>query len=588
MMHILTELFSFISDDFSDNDDVVFTKIEIEVDSEDVIFLSETKPPPKVENETKPASTESVSGAVSDKDSSQKTSCLSRSTSVTTETGRLSLDDGVKETTNDSVAVTEPSVFLPPTIPLDLSAKHAGLDSGNLSNSIVVTSLSDQAIKCDFQLGPFESQNGADNTKFLSQALNQVIGGSSSSDVFSVVNSNQTATVMNDATDVPKDSTLGITSPSTSGGNTLCTMSDDNKLGNGYLSFSGLLCDDSLNFNMQQVVCKTSVQTSLPAQSSLADVKTGVSTSYLGQTTSVITHSCMAGSAVTTISSLAVPQETAISSIAGSLVTTVSSVAASTVSSTVQSTTPSVTLASQGMLAQSVPRSSPAGCDPFVASHLLIASLNSQWSSNTQPRSVFHSNSCCLKAGNQLCANGCHSQTGLCDNFMPQSANCVGGLPGGSMTSLKNTSNPLKRSLSTSDKTCMYNSLTLPLSMQNPSVKHSASMSNLLGVGNSLTSPSISDVKPPRPPFFTDTVIPLPPKKQKRCFSQEDPRKVICTNCSNLLIGEEFSQCPNGHSTCSKCLKERVKLVLSGKEKVSMSSMFCHISFILIVKFHLF
>ena len=39
-------LFTDITDD-SDNDDVVLIKEEIEVDSEDVIFLSEDKPEPK-------------------------------------------------------------------------------------------------------------------------------------------------------------------------------------------------------------------------------------------------------------------------------------------------------------------------------------------------------------------------------------------------------------------------------------------------------------------------------------------------------------------------------------------------------------
>ncbi|KAK3593994.1 hypothetical protein CHS0354_040740 [Potamilus streckersoni] len=89
-------------------------------------------------------------------------------------------------------------------------------------------------------------------------------------------------------------------------------------------------------------------------------------------------------------------------------------------------------------------------------------------------------------------------------------------------------------------------------------------------------------------PDYTQTSKPnhLPPKKQKRCFSDlketMSPSRTnmasgsriveiaACAQCSVSLTYEKYSRCPNGHATCAKCLEEKAKLLLTGKTKESI------------------
>ncbi|KAJ8299068.1 hypothetical protein KUTeg_023128 [Tegillarca granosa] len=81
----------------------------------------------------------------------------------------------------------------------------------------------------------------------------------------------------------------------------------------------------------------------------------------------------------------------------------------------------------------------------------------------------------------------------------------------------------------------------------------------------------------------------LPPKKQLRCFplgktvscpNSKSSVSVVetgnkwgsekCSSCVISLLGLKSSRCLQGHVTCGACLEERVKLVLTGKSKVSV------------------
>ena len=132
----------------------------------------------------------------------------------------------------------------------------------------------------------------------------------------------------------------------------------------------------------------------------------------------------------------------------------------------------------------------------------------------------------------------------------------------------------LNRSLSSSGSGMLYNSLTLPLS-QGPSLKRSISTPGFWG--NMQKSQSSNDSMQSGAPGTTgpqnkrcldsmrspSPTAPhsLPPKKQRRCYT--------CTRCGVNLSGAKSSQCGVGHHTCSHCLEERVKMVLTGKAKVS-------------------
>lgn len=140
----------------------------------------------------------------------------------------------------------------------------------------------------------------------------------------------------------------------------------------------------------------------------------------------------------------------------------------------------------------------------------------------------------------------------------------------------QNSGNPqLKRSMSMSDQTYMYNPLTLPKS-QKESYLRSFSTSSLnlwsFGDNNKRKFDSVQLVSSAASQNTTDSnsaasggPYQLPPKKQKRCFSD-----FTCSDCKLNLSGEKCCKCPNGHATCGKCLEERVKKVLTGKAKESI------------------
>lgn len=140
----------------------------------------------------------------------------------------------------------------------------------------------------------------------------------------------------------------------------------------------------------------------------------------------------------------------------------------------------------------------------------------------------------------------------------------------------QSSGNPqLKRSMSMSDQTYMYNPLTLPKS-QKESYLRSFSTSSLnswsLDDNNKRKLDSMQPVSSVAPQNTIDSnsvasggPYQLPPKKQKRCFSE-----LTCSDCKINLSGEKCCKCPNGHATCAKCLEERVKKVLTGKAKESI------------------
>lgn len=150
---------------------------------------------------------------------------------------------------------------------------------------------------------------------------------------------------------------------------------------------------------------------------------------------------------------------------------------------------------------------------------------------------------------------------------------------------VSNPGSSLRRSLSSSGS-MYFNPLTLPLSQNKLSYKRSMSVSTGLDFDDKSgstamvsqpTNQSISHNPPPgsfksasdalRSPSPTNSYN-LPPKKQRRYYSNAAHTET-CTKCLGNIVGQKLSQCPNGHSSCTKCLEERVKLVLTGKAKVS-------------------
>lgn len=150
---------------------------------------------------------------------------------------------------------------------------------------------------------------------------------------------------------------------------------------------------------------------------------------------------------------------------------------------------------------------------------------------------------------------------------------------------ISNPGSSLRRSLSSSGR-MYFNPLTLPLSQNKLSYKRSLSVSTGLDLGDQSgtsamvsqpTNQSISHNPSPgsfksasdalRSPSPTNSCN-LPPKKQRRYYSNAAHTET-CTKCLSNIVGQKLSQCPNGHSSCTKCLEERVKLVLTGKAKVS-------------------
>lgn len=74
----------------------------------------------------------------------------------------------------------------------------------------------------------------------------------------------------------------------------------------------------------------------------------------------------------------------------------------------------------------------------------------------------------------------------------------------------------------------------------------------------------------------------LPPKKQTRYLQHQDSvegsdssswRSEKCSQCLRLLLGVKLSRCVQGHPSCTTCLEEKVKVVLTGKIKVSFHTL---------------
>ena len=134
-----------------------------------------------------------------------------------------------------------------------------------------------------------------------------------------------------------------------------------------------------------------------------------------------------------------------------------------------------------------------------------------------------------------------------------------------------------KRSNSYTDQSYMYNPLTLPKSQKESYMRSFSSSSlnswsstdynkrksdNLLTIG-SATSTNSMDTSA----SATEGPYQLPPKKQKRCFVE-----LKCTSCQVDISGDKCCKCPIGHATCARCLEEKVKKILTGKAKVCIKN----------------
>ena len=137
------------------------------------------------------------------------------------------------------------------------------------------------------------------------------------------------------------------------------------------------------------------------------------------------------------------------------------------------------------------------------------------------------------------------------------------------------SSSQFKRSKSYNDPTYMYNPLTLPKS-EKESYMRSFSSSSLNSWSatdyNKRKSNTLLPIPSTVPSNSMDTsasasdgTYQLPPKKQKRCFVE-----LKCTSCRIDISGDKSCKCPNGHAICGQCLEEKVKKILTGKAKVGI------------------
>lgn len=84
----------------------------------------------------------------------------------------------------------------------------------------------------------------------------------------------------------------------------------------------------------------------------------------------------------------------------------------------------------------------------------------------------------------------------------------------------------------------------------------------------------------------------LPPKKQTRYLHHQGSvdssetsswRSEKCSQCMRLLLGVKLSRCVQGHPSCTNCLEEKVKIVLTGKIKVSYVYNLIHVHDFLLI-----
>ena len=80
----------------------------------------------------------------------------------------------------------------------------------------------------------------------------------------------------------------------------------------------------------------------------------------------------------------------------------------------------------------------------------------------------------------------------------------------------------------------------------------------------------------------------LPPKKQTRYLKHQSSDEMTwgsekCSHCQMSLLGCKVSRCLQGHPSCTTCLEEKVKVVLTAKARVST----CNNIYFLILTIHI-
>lgn len=594
-------------DEASDCDDVVIIKEEIEVDSDDVIFLSETKPAPVPDSavrDTENTPTEASARQVGDTSDDQVLNLSSNSKgSLNSVTSQINPSDPNTDLNYNMDISSMCNYYLGP---LDLSSKsdsqnqggssaksgnndiqdlfksllfdtdlynNSHLDSSSCTNNPVDATFKDNQTQGPQNLSniPCDKVSGSDGDKKNDTGNNggqSVTQGSDPTKCVSLpdlcsktfnIDSLLGITSHSTATSVQSDSTVATTSLTNfQGSGTIAKPPDPQTIASNATIVSSsnqVVINCSTNINSSQIFLKSTD----PMWSSKDYLVNKIKTSlpcYQMDTASQMPPYSQSGNVPTDNSALI-----------NVLLMGSNSAQASSVSQNInlplqQSGFQSVPQINANLQQTSVSQSGNFSQTGFQTIPQIDAQI--QMSTGTQSSNLTGSSlSQGLPGGAQLLT----SQSLSLSN---QSAfRCLN-----SSADLQNSGNPqLKRSVS-SDQTYMYNPLTLPKS-QKESYLRSFSTSSL----NSWSSDyykrkfdSTQSMGAVAAPNTTDGSsasaggpYQLPPKKRKRCFNEMD-----CSNCKTNLSGEICCKCPNGHSTCAKCLEERVKKVLTGKAKESI------------------
>lgn len=554
--------------DESDSDDVVLIKEEIEVDCEDVIFLSETKATPKCDKDINIPSKESKNLSEDSQNS------LERNVNLTTCARPLSLDD---TDDNDILDTILGDTTILANGPLDLSSKSA--DSAEKdSRSMCATTCA------------VDSQNASQISESDPSFMMLLTGADTVSHACNVhglhVNTETTANVTKQTDSKGANNSVSDTNDLldiSSGSNNICLNDQTNlKLGTSQCSLSNnsLSAPDWSAFNLSPSIQTTSANQQPDKHS--GDENRGSPVLGCNDPTSKVGDGSVIANAG--LKSSSSPDQNKSCDSSDQSVTQSQIVSANQTMQDLNISNSNInslqTDASHQKPVQ--PRSSYDLSDPFQASHALLSSLDWTLTSGSQSQTGM------LSQADQSVSNTVIQSTCQTGSVMTvdQSTNYVGGLPGGSVLCIQTplnqqvggstgsdnsaSSNLLKRSLSLTDTNppYYYNSLTLQLSQQNQAFKRSLSTSSYASksFGGGATCFDNDQLPCPRTPSPQSSQH-LPPKKQKRYYS-DAARDLKCTNCEVNLNGDKSSCCPNGHSTCTKCLEERVKLVLTGRAKV--------------------
>ncbi|XP_052799938.1 uncharacterized protein LOC128231320 [Mya arenaria] len=602
------------SDDDSDNDDVVLIKEEIEVDSDDVIFLSETKAVPVTPTDSSP-SVSTVGKGSTGRHSPDKTQNngsglgLQRSDSLATCTNRLSIDDdGTKSLSSSSTLLdtqgmgnggTDCTIYPQSgdaNMALDLSTRsdgpsskasgdNCGTVSGSHSNTPVNSGGGLQQI---VDTWPPAAASCAD---VMPQA-----GLNTSSDHQLIVTSS-TSSVAGDKhpfhswpnLDLKNDKPDYLRSNSATDSSILCTNSSSDTSMTSVASVSNSIASNMpITYSSFDQATKCTWDTvSAPGCIAVTSSNSLVVVSSIGnsvpyQTPDVLTTK---------------PDQLPVSS---SVVTNVSATAPHGHSA------PGVSTLGSNQQPSSLSSDLFASCRNLLSYLDLFAPDNNKDNQNT---SVPTANNIPPNNGSRFVShypgdssNGQTTPTLACmpsfGGYTPTTS--VQGstyfrYPSMFMDSSTLTSSSISQTGTSPTSSAghqsfppLYNPLTLPLSKQSMTLKRSLSTSGVSGyvsgarlgrtsrqqswysdsnssksnqTAQSIFGPRRMSDDLPRIPSPTHPHS-LPPKKQRRCYT--------CAKCGVNLNGEKSSQCGVGHHTCSCCLEDRVKLVLTGKAKESV------------------